>query len=120
MRRTGHWFLVLCCGVILTVEAPLVVSSLAADFEGAYPVWEAAGLEPLPGEAGSLLDGPWHSAQDGLGQQAGPQESLPQSKGPLPAADSEAVLGATQESDPRPEPAALPEPIEDLGPLLGR
>lgn len=83
MKQTSHWLLVLCCGVILTVEAPLVFASLAADFEGAYPTWEATqasaievqdelpeqasqsfGFVPVssstrPAPASSVVDEPW-------------------------------------------------------------
>ena len=61
MRQTSHWLLVLCCGVILTVEAPLVFASLAADFEGAYPTWDSTQASALDLEDELLDEAPAQS-----------------------------------------------------------
>ncbi len=60
MRKRSCWLLVIGCGLILTVEAPLVISSVSADLEGAYPAWErlgapdVAGANPFDGRAVAL------------------------------------------------------------------
>jgi len=54
LKQKSHWCLVLACGLILAVEAPLVISSLAADMEGAYPAWDSAEALPIPEPAEEL------------------------------------------------------------------